>query len=508
MMNSSKVYIKRAVRKGNQREPAEDAPMFLRKTYQMIDTCDPSIATWDTDGLSFVVKDTDKFASDIIGQFFKHNKFTSFVRQLNSYGFRKIKSDPLRIREADVESKYWRFRHSLFRRGHKELLVEIKKTSHTETADKQEVDVLKNEVQELKIQLANMNSNMENLANLVGNLMKNNQLCHPQQQYCQDDMSKKRRVMPPPPMPKRTQVLHPPVATPLAPLSPPVMPMPSKVKSKERQVMNPSALPSHAQALPQPVIPTSAIIPMPNEVKLEMYTHQAVMTPLHLSVTSFPMPRSLSGRPVPADTAHPLPVTSFLPDPSTARDSDLHDDCNSSSLKSENETLPTQEKELVRSLSPVDEEILNSLLSLPDDCHYLERSEMADVALSVPSYDFQNNKNRGPLEPDTLLIQKLHTSLSKLPSNLQELFVERLVAVIANPEQFKKQTEAVSALASAAAEDALKQLKAMEDSTEEHQNQAVEIATAVLGSFLSRYGQSLSAESSSKAQTSVVPMEI
>jgi HSF-type DNA-binding len=37
----------------------------------MIDTCDPLVATWSDDGTAFVVKDTEKFASDIIGQFFK-----------------------------------------------------------------------------------------------------------------------------------------------------------------------------------------------------------------------------------------------------------------------------------------------------------------------------------------------------------------------------------------------------------------------------------------------------
>ena len=42
----------------------------------MIDTCDPKIATWSADGATFVVKDTDKFAAEIIGQFFKHNNFS------------------------------------------------------------------------------------------------------------------------------------------------------------------------------------------------------------------------------------------------------------------------------------------------------------------------------------------------------------------------------------------------------------------------------------------------
>jgi hypothetical protein len=58
-------------------------PIFLKKTYKMIDSCDPSIATWSEDGLSFVVKDPDTFSAEIIPQYFDHNKLSSFARQLN-----------------------------------------------------------------------------------------------------------------------------------------------------------------------------------------------------------------------------------------------------------------------------------------------------------------------------------------------------------------------------------------------------------------------------------------
>lgn len=34
----------------------------------MIDSCDPSIATWSKDGTAFVVKDPEKFAAEIIGK--------------------------------------------------------------------------------------------------------------------------------------------------------------------------------------------------------------------------------------------------------------------------------------------------------------------------------------------------------------------------------------------------------------------------------------------------------
>ena len=56
---------------------------------------------------------------------------SSFVRQLNFYGFRKVKfTDSLRI-DYELEAAtagFWRFRHAKFRRGRKDLLREIKRT--------------------------------------------------------------------------------------------------------------------------------------------------------------------------------------------------------------------------------------------------------------------------------------------------------------------------------------------------------------------------------------------
>ena len=46
----------------------------------MIDSCDSDIAGWDEDGLTFTVKDPNLFESKVIPQFFKHSKFSSFVR--------------------------------------------------------------------------------------------------------------------------------------------------------------------------------------------------------------------------------------------------------------------------------------------------------------------------------------------------------------------------------------------------------------------------------------------
>mmetsp|Transcript_18428 Transcript_18428/g.27841 ORF Transcript_18428/g.27841 Transcript_18428/m.27841 type:complete len:418 (-) Transcript_18428:35-1288(-) len=148
----------------------EKVPIFLRKTYHMIDTCDPIIATWGDDGLSFVVKDPEIFASQIIPKFFRHSNFSSFVRQLNFYGFRKIRTEPLEINddeETEDESKFWRMRHECFVKDKPHLLREIHHQRSTASTNTQEVDTLKTELNVLKSQISDLTSNVNRLAGFM-----------------------------------------------------------------------------------------------------------------------------------------------------------------------------------------------------------------------------------------------------------------------------------------------------------------------------------------------------
>lgn len=120
---------------------------FLTKTYHLVDEIATNdVISWNDTGTSFIVWNPTVFARDLLPKHFKHNNFSSFVRQLNTYvihssssylfdyfnflfefiflncvnfgcfqGFKKVGPDR------------WEFSNESFRKGEERLLCDIQR---------------------------------------------------------------------------------------------------------------------------------------------------------------------------------------------------------------------------------------------------------------------------------------------------------------------------------------------------------------------------------------------
>ncbi|RHY09549.1 hypothetical protein DYB25_003716 [Aphanomyces astaci] len=172
----------------NARRKVSSAAIFLKKTYDMIDTAPSSVAGWSDDGGSFIVREPKEFAAYMLPKYFKHSNFSSFVRQLNFYGFRKTKKEVLLVAlETDDLKNSWEFHHELFHQHKPHLMAKIKrKTNYTEqfsdaTSTGDDIDDLRNDVTEIKTHLTNLTDQIASLSRLV------HSVCHDSLKRSRDD---------------------------------------------------------------------------------------------------------------------------------------------------------------------------------------------------------------------------------------------------------------------------------------------------------------------------------
>ncbi|CAM9742469.1 unnamed protein product, partial [Choristocarpus tenellus] len=92
---------------------------FPSKLYEILDEEDPAIVGWTTTGKGFEVRNHERFSREILGRYFKQDKFSSFQRQLNLYGFRKV------TKGAELGS----YMHPYFQRGDTDNLMNIRRAT-------------------------------------------------------------------------------------------------------------------------------------------------------------------------------------------------------------------------------------------------------------------------------------------------------------------------------------------------------------------------------------------
>jgi hypothetical protein len=93
----------------------------------------------------------------VLPLYFKHSNFSSFARQLNFYGFRKLRTDPILTTDADPsKAGFVRFYHEKFQRDKPELLQQIRRATKADQTSKDDLDSLRAEVDKLKEQMKTM----------------------------------------------------------------------------------------------------------------------------------------------------------------------------------------------------------------------------------------------------------------------------------------------------------------------------------------------------------------
>ncbi|KAJ8602797.1 hypothetical protein CTAYLR_002606 [Chrysophaeum taylorii] len=108
---------------------------FPAKLYELVESHsarseEELVVSWCEGGLAFIVRDLTRFCEEVLPQHFCHNKWASFIRQLNLYGFR-------RITQGQSSGAYW---HKYFQRGQPQLLRGITRSRRSAPFEEEEFE--------------------------------------------------------------------------------------------------------------------------------------------------------------------------------------------------------------------------------------------------------------------------------------------------------------------------------------------------------------------------------
>lgn len=114
------------------KRPAKARQPFVMKLWLMVnDPANSQYIRWTPDGLLFEVVRREEFTNKMLPKYFKHHKFSSFVRQLNMYGWHKVQDVTLNLFQDKLDEVLV-FNNPNFIRGREDLLDNIVRNRGTD----------------------------------------------------------------------------------------------------------------------------------------------------------------------------------------------------------------------------------------------------------------------------------------------------------------------------------------------------------------------------------------
>ncbi|KAG0170800.1 stress-responsive transcription factor hsf1 [Apophysomyces sp. BC1034] len=183
-----------------QRSKLQNVPAFLNKLYNMVvDPTTDDLIRWSDDGASFIVARHEQFAKKVLPRFFKHCNFSSFVRQLNMYGFHKVPHLQQGVLHATDGSERWEFSNPHFKRNQPDLLLLVTRKKGRDTDDKDPTNIdfhhILNEIAAIKKHQRSISSDLKNVQSDNQVLWQENLQSRERHQRHQDTIDKILRFL-------------------------------------------------------------------------------------------------------------------------------------------------------------------------------------------------------------------------------------------------------------------------------------------------------------------------
>lgn len=128
---------------------------------------------WSDDGLSFIVVRHEEFAKKVLPRFFKHSNFSSFVRQLNMYGFHKVPHLQNGVLSTEGESERWEFSNPHFQRNQPDLLLLVTRKKGRDPEEKETGTV---DLHHILDEIAAIKKHQMSISNELKNVQTDNQV--------------------------------------------------------------------------------------------------------------------------------------------------------------------------------------------------------------------------------------------------------------------------------------------------------------------------------------------